>query len=177
MWPKDSAGQWIEPLDPKFGGGMGSRDYSMRTTAILLHWDVPQDYSGLIQLMGGTAKATANLDSFSASRSIVRSMSFKAKFPDSTSMVGQFSMGNEPSLAIPYIYNRLGAPWKTQKRVRMLLKSFFTDTLLGVPGDEEQRQHDGAFLTSRCRFLLFARYGAPYSAGHDKGDAGFANEF
>src|ERR1022692_4004928 len=28
---------------------------------------------------------------------------------DSTGMVGQFSMGNEPSMAIPYIYNHLGA--------------------------------------------------------------------
>ena len=52
-------------------------------------------------------------------------------------MVGQFSMGNEPSLAIPYIYNRLGEPWKTQKRIRMLLESFFTNTLQGMPGDED----------------------------------------
>jgi predicted alpha-1,2-mannosidase len=27
MWPKDADGKWIEPLDPKFGGGMGGRDY------------------------------------------------------------------------------------------------------------------------------------------------------
>jgi putative alpha-1,2-mannosidase len=76
---------------------------------------------------------------------------FQAKFPDSTSMVGQFSMGNEPSLAIPYIYNRLGAPWKTQKRVRMLLESFFTDTLQGMPGDE-----DGGGMSA---FVVFSMMG------------------
>jgi len=27
MWPKDADGKWIEPLDPKFDGGMGGRDY------------------------------------------------------------------------------------------------------------------------------------------------------
>ena len=52
-------------------------------------------------------------------------------------MAGQFSMGNEPSFVIPYIYDRLGAPWKTQKRVRMLLESFFPDSLQGIPGDED----------------------------------------
>jgi len=60
-------------------------------------------------------------------------------------------MGNEPSLAIPYIYNRLGAPWKTQKRVRMLLDSFFTDTLHGIPGDE-----DGGGMSA---FVVFSMLG------------------
>ncbi len=60
-------------------------------------------------------------------------------------------MGNEPSLAIPYIYNRLGAPWKTQKRIRMLLESFFTDTLQGIPGDE-----DGGGLSA---FVVFSMLG------------------
>ncbi len=151
MWPKDSAGQWIEPLDPKFGGGMGSRDYYDENNGYTYTWDVPQDYSGLIQLMGGTAKATANLDQLFREPLDRSKYEFQAKFPDSTSMVGQFSMGNEPSLAIPYIYNRLGAPWKTQKRVRMLLESFFTDTLLGVPGDE-----DGGGMSA---FVVFSMLG------------------
>ena len=66
-------------------------------------------------------------------------------------MVGQFSMGNEPSFAIPYIYNRLGAPWKTQERVRMLLDAFFTDTLQGIPGDE-----DGGGMSA---FVVFSMMG------------------
>jgi len=66
-------------------------------------------------------------------------------------MVGQFSMGNEPSFAIPYIYDRLGAPWKTQERVRMLLDAFFTDTLQGIPGDE-----DGGGMSA---FVVFSMMG------------------
>src|SRR5690606_23573577 len=27
--------------------------------------------------------------------------------------------------------------WKTQKRIRMLLNSFFTDNIFGIPGDED----------------------------------------
>lgn len=151
MWPKDSAGQWIEPLDPIFDGGMGGRDYYDENNGYTYTWDVMHDFNGLIQLMGGPAKATANLDQLFREPLGRSKYEFQAKFPDSTSMVGQFSMGNEPSLAIPYIYNRLGAPWKTQKRVRMLLESFFTDTLQGMPGDE-----DGGGMSA---FVVFSMMG------------------
>lgn len=151
MWPKDAEGRWIDPLDPKFGGGMGGRDYYDENNAYTYTWDVAQDFQGLFRLMGGTAKAEANLDQLFREPLGRSKYEFQAKFPDSTSMVGQFSMGNEPSLAIPWIYDRLGAPWKTQKRVRMLLDSFFTDTLSGIPGDE-----DGGGMSA---FVVFSMLG------------------
>jgi predicted alpha-1,2-mannosidase len=46
-------------------------------------------------------------------------------------------MANEPSLHIPYLYNYAGEPWKTQKRIRALLKQWFRNDLMGVPGDED----------------------------------------
>jgi predicted alpha-1,2-mannosidase len=109
------------------------------------------DYNGLATLMGGTRKAEANLDQLFREPLGRSRYEFQAKFPDSTSMVGQFSMGNEPSFAIPYIYDRLGAPWKTQARVRMLLETFFTDTLQGIPGDE-----DGGGMSA---FVVFSMMG------------------
>jgi predicted alpha-1,2-mannosidase len=151
MWPKDAEGKWIEPLDPKFDGGMGGRDYYDENNGYTYTWDVPQDLNGLIALMGGTSKAGENLDQLFREPLGRSKYEFQAKFPDSTSMVGQFSMGNEPSFAIPYIYNRLGAPWKTQKRVRMLLESFFTDELQGIPGDE-----DGGGMSA---FVVFSMLG------------------
>jgi predicted alpha-1,2-mannosidase len=154
-WPKDAEGKWIEPLDPKFGGGMGGRDYYDENNGYTYTWDVMQDVNGLAELMGGTAKAQANLDQLFREPLGRSKYEFQAKFPDSTSMAGQFSMGNEPSLAIPYIYDRLGAPWKTQKRVRMLLESFFTDTLQGIPGDE-----DGGGLSAFVVFSMLGFYPA-----------------
>lgn len=151
MWPKDAEGQWIEPLDPKFDGGMGGRDYYDENNGYTYTWDVMHDFNGLIGLMGGATRATANLDQLFREPLGRSKFEFQAKFPDSTSMAGQFSMGNEPSFAIPYIYNRLGAPWKTQKRVRMLLESFFTDTLQGIPGDE-----DGGGMSA---FVVFSMMG------------------
>lgn len=153
MWPKDDAGHWIEPMDPKFDGGMGGRDYYDENNGYTYTWDVGQDYAGLIQLMGGTRKAEANLDNLFREPLDRPKYEFQAKFPDSTSMVGQFSMGNEPSFAIPYIYDRLGTPWKTQERIRMLLNAFFTDTLQGIPGDE-----DGGGMSAFVVFSMMGLY-------------------
>ena len=165
MWPKDEDGKWIEPLDPKFSGGMGGRDYYDENNAYTYTWDVMQDVAGLTTMMGGAAKAEANLDQLFREPLGRSKFEFQAKFPDSTSMAGQFSMGNEPSLAIPYVYNRLGAPWKTQKRIRMLLESFFTDTVQGIPGDE-----DGGGLSAFVVFSMLGFY--PATAGIPVYDVG-----
>jgi len=76
---------------------------------------------------------------------------FWNKFPDATGLVGQYSMGNEPSLHIPYLYNYAGAPWKTQKAVRFLLDLWFKDNVFGIPGDE-----DGGGLSA---FAVFSSMG------------------
>ena len=60
-------------------------------------------------------------------------------------------MANEPSLHIPYLYNYAGQPWKTQKRIRKLLKEWFRNDLMGVPGDE-----DGGGMSS---FVVFSQLG------------------
>jgi predicted alpha-1,2-mannosidase len=151
VWPKDASGNWIEPYDRGWSGGQGGRDYTTENDGYTYDWDVQHDLQGLSQLVGGRAQAEANLDELFR-RSLGRSKyEFWAKFPDSTGMVGQFSMGNEPSLHIPYIYNYLGAPWKTQKRIRMLLDTWFTDTSLGMPGDE-----DGGGMSA---FVVFSMMG------------------
>jgi len=165
MWPKDADGKWIEPLDPKFGGGMGGRDYYDENNGYTYTWDVMHDYSGLFELMGGERKAEENLDQLFREPLDRSKYEFQAKFPDSTSMAGQFSMGNEPSFAIPYIYNRVGAPWKTQKRVRMLLESFFPDTLQGIPGDE-----DGGGMSAFVVFSMLGFY--PVTPGIPTYDVG-----
>ena len=153
VWPKDSDGNWIEPFDPGWSGGQGGRDYTTENSGYTYDWDVQHDFQGLFQLMGGRAKAEAKLDQLFREGLGWSKYEFWAKFPDATGLVGQFSMGNEPSLHIPYIYNYLGAPWKTQKRVRMLLETWFTDTSLGLPGDE-----DGGGMSAFVVFSMMGLY-------------------
>jgi predicted alpha-1,2-mannosidase len=151
VWPKDADGNWIEPFDPGWSGGQGGRDYTTENNGYTYDWDVQHDLQGLFELMGGRARAEAKLDLLFREPLGRAKFEFWAKFPDASGLVGQFSMGNEPSLHIPYLYNYLGAPWKTQKRVRMLLDTSFTDTLLGMPGDE-----DGGGMSA---FVVFSMMG------------------
>jgi predicted alpha-1,2-mannosidase len=108
---------------------------------------------GLVELMGGRTQAEAKLDQLFREGLGRSKYEFWAKFPDASGLVGQFSMGNEPSLHIPYIYNYLGVPWKTQKRVRMLVDTWFTETTLGMPGDE-----DGGGMSAFVVFSMLGLY-------------------
>ena len=153
VWPKDADGNWIEPYDPGFSGGQGGRDYTTENNGYTYDWDVQHDLQGLFELMGGRAKAEAKLDQLFREPLGMSKYEFWAKFPDASGLVGQFSMGNEPSLHIPYLYNYLGAPWKTQKRVRILLDTWFTDTTLGMPGDE-----DGGGISAFVVFSMMGLY-------------------
>ena len=153
VWPKDSDGNWIEPFDSGWSGGQGGRDYTTENNGYTYDWDVQHDLQGLFILMGGRDQAAAELDQLFRQPLGMSKYEFWAKFPDASGLVGQFSMGNEPSLHIPYIYNYLGQPWKTQKRVRMLIDTWFTDTTLGMPGDE-----DGGGMSSFVVFSMIGLY-------------------
>lgn len=149
--PKDNEGQFIEPFDYKFSGGMGARNYYGENNAWVYRWDVPHSVADLIELMGGREQFVSNLDA-TFNEPLGRSKyAFYAQLPDHTGNVGQFSMANEPSLHIPYLYNYAGQPWKTQKRIRKLLKEWFRNDLMGVPGDE-----DGGGMSA---FVAFSQLG------------------
>ncbi|PST82461.1 alpha-mannosidase [Pedobacter yulinensis] len=151
VWPKDKDGNWIEPFDPKFSGGQGGRDYFTENNAYTYNWDVKHDFTGLFELMGGPRKAEEKLDNLFR-ESLGRSKyQLWYTFPDATGLVGQFVMGNEPSFHIPYLYNHLGSPWKTQQRIRMLMDTWYTDNFFGIPGDE-----DGGGMTA---FVVFSMAG------------------
>jgi predicted alpha-1,2-mannosidase len=152
MWPKDSKGNWIE-IDPKFDGGPGGREYYDENNGYTYGWQGQHDIHGLINLRGGREAFTADLDQLFREELGRKKYQFWAKFPDHTGIVGQFSMGNEPSFHIPYLYNYSGAPWKTQKHIRFLLDTWFQDNIFGIPGDE-----DGGGMTAFVVFSLMGFY-------------------
>ena len=140
--PKDSDGNWID-IDPKFDGGPGGRDYYDENNGYTYAWQGQHDIHGLINLKGGRESFITQLDQLFREGLGRTKYQFYALFADSSGMVGQYSMGNEPSFHIPYLYNYAGAPWKTQKRIRFLLDVWFQDSIFGIPGDE-----DGGAMTS-----------------------------
>jgi predicted alpha-1,2-mannosidase len=148
--PKDDKGNWID-IDPKFDGGPGGRDYYDENNGWTYLWQVQQDIPGMINLMGGKKAFEARLDQLYREGLDRSKYDFWHKFPDATGLVGQYSMGNEPSFHIPYLYNFTDAPWKTQKRIRFLLDAWFKDNIFGIPGDE-----DGGGMSA---FVVFSSMG------------------
>lgn len=148
--PKDSAGNWIN-IDPKFDGGPGGRDYYDENNGWTYMWQVQHNIPDLIQLMGGKTGFENRLDQLFREDLGREKKLFWVKFTDATGLVGQFSMGNEPSFFIPYLYNYTGSPWKTQERIRILLSTWFHNDIFGIPGDE-----DGGGMSA---FVVFSSMG------------------
>ncbi len=149
--PKDSKGKFIEPFNYKFSGGQGARGFYGENNAWTYRWDVQHNVADLIDLMGGREKFIENLDASFVEPLGKSKFEFYAQLPDHTGNVGQFSMANEPSLHIPYLYNYAGQPWKAQKMIRLLLAEWFRNDLMGVPGDE-----DGGGTSA---FVVFSKLG------------------
>lgn len=149
--PKDKDGNFIMPFDYRWDGGRGAREYYGENNGWVYRWDVPHNIADLVILMGGPEKFTANLDRTFAEPLGRSKYDFYAMLPDHTGNVGQFSMANEPSLHVPYLYNYAGKPWKTQKRIRQMLDTWFRPDIMGIPGDE-----DGGGMTA---FVVFSQLG------------------
>lgn len=149
--PKDDKGRFIQPFDYELSGGLGARDYYDENNAYTYRWDVQHNPADLIYLMGGREQFIKYLDETFRTPLSKSKWEFYSQLPDQSGNVGQFSMANEPSLHIPYLYNYAGAPWKTQRSIRKLISSWFRNDLMGVPGDE-----DGGGLSA---FVVFSMMG------------------
>lgn len=149
--PKDEAGNFIEPFDYRLSGGIGFREVYDENNGWIYRWDVPHNVADLIDLMGGRETFTEALDSLFDSPMGFSKYEMWRQSPDHSAITGHFSMGNEPCMHIPYLYDYAGQPWKTQRMTRTLLDKWFRNDLMGIPGDE-----DGGGL---CGFAVFSMMG------------------
>jgi putative alpha-1,2-mannosidase len=163
MAPKTADGNWVfknaEEFDPIWSGGQGGRDYYTEMNAWSYTFHVQHDVAGLINLIGGREKFVAKLDALFQQqfRKVAGSggskYSFLGQFPDMTGLIGQYSQGNEPSLHIPYLYNYVGEPWKTQRRLREIMEIWYNAGPFGICGDE-----DGGAMSSWYVFTAMGFY-------------------
>lgn len=149
--PKDAAGKFIEPFDYRYSSGIGAREAYDENNGYVYRWDVIHNISDLVTMIGGNQAFVDGMEDMYNTPLGKGRPDFYHQFGDHTGNVGQFSMGNEPSMHIPYLYNYAGQPWRTQKRIRNLIKQWFRNDLMGIPGDE-----DGGGLTS---FVVFSHLG------------------
>ena len=87
-------------------------------------WMVPYNIAGLIEVVGGKAKAEARLDD------LFRRLD--ASYGDDW-----YASGNEPSFQIPWIYNWVGRPDKCQKIINRVLNEQYFNAIDGLPGNDD----------------------------------------
>jgi predicted alpha-1,2-mannosidase len=81
---------------------------------------VPQDVTGLSNLMGGGKALENSLDTLFAKN--------------------EYWHGNEPGHQIPFMFNYTASPWKTQQTVRNILAEEYSDGPGGLSGNDDAGQ-------------------------------------
>jgi predicted alpha-1,2-mannosidase len=165
--PKDLNGDWVEDFDPLYSGGQGGRDYFTENNGYTWQWGVLHDPAGLFEKMGGKAEAEKKLDSLfrMGTGGPNNKYVYMGQFPDSTGLMGQFCMGNEPSFHIPYLYDYLGTPWKAQKRLRDLMDIWYINSPIGICGDEDEGALSGWLVFSALGFFPVCPGSGRYAIG------------
>ena len=147
MRAKNSEGKWKLPFNPKLSEHRN--DEYTEGTAWQYSWFVPQDVEGLINLFESRDKFVEKLDSLFITESKLEGENPSS---DITGMIGQYAQGNEPSQHIAYMFNYAGQPWKTQKRVNQILRTFYNHTPGGLCGNEDCGQMSAWYIFSALGF-------------------------
>jgi predicted alpha-1,2-mannosidase len=123
--PKRADGTWL-PLPAE--GRLADNYGSVETNPYQQGWFVPHDIDGMVALMGGKEKTLADLTEF-----------FE-KAPSDFQWNSYYNHANEPVHHVPFLFNRLGEPWKTQYWTRFICKNAYLNKVEGLVGNEDVGQ-------------------------------------
>ncbi|MFZ0903586.1 MAG: GH92 family glycosyl hydrolase, partial [Mycobacterium sp.] len=87
-------------------------------------WYVPQNIAGLVIALGGRKAVGERLDRFTKQLNVG---------PEEPYLWA----GNEPGFDVPWLYNYIGQPWKTQQLVDRVRSDLFSPTPDGEPGNDD----------------------------------------
>lgn len=107
---------------------------SIESNAYQQGWFVPQDIDGMVKLMGGREKVKADLTTF-----------FE-KAPQDLMWNDYYNHANEPVHHVPFLFNRVGAPWLTQKWTREICKRAYKNSVEGLVGNEDVGQMSAWYI-------------------------------
>ncbi|MFA4863163.1 MAG: GH92 family glycosyl hydrolase, partial [Bacteroidales bacterium] len=147
MRPKLNDGSWKVPFDPLNTHGQGFIEGNAWNYSLYVPHQIPE----MISLMGGREKFSRYLDSLFTMH--LSDENFK-ETEDITrdGIIGCYVHGNEPGHHIPYLYNWTGQPWKTQERVRMIMKAMYADAPDGLCGNDDCGQMSAWYIFSSLGF-------------------------
>ncbi|MFS4096143.1 lectin [Streptomyces sp. AF1A] len=125
--PRDASGTWTAGFSPTSGRYFVEGD-SWQYTPM-----VPFNLHGLATAIGGDAALAAFLDTDLSSL---------------TGAGGHANLGNEPSLNIPWEYDYIGLPYRTQQVVRRIQDQIWTDGPAGLAGNDDLGEMSSWFVWS-----------------------------
>ncbi|QCR21178.1 GH92 family glycosyl hydrolase [Pontibacter sp. SGAir0037] len=160
MRPKLSDGTWKKEFDPLDTHGQGfiegnSWNYSLY---------IPHAPADMIAMMGGKTKFASHLDS-------LFTMDLPDKYFENTEdisrdgIIGNYVHGNEPSHHVAYLFNWTDQPWKTQEKIRMVLKAMYKPTIDGLGGNDDFGQMSAWYIFSALGFYPVAPASDQYAIG------------
>ena len=143
MRAKNKAGQFKKDFDPL---AYHPEDYC-EANAWQYNFFVPHDVSGLIDLMGGDSVFENKLDQMFSTKQSAEEL------PEWISgYIGQYVHGNEPAHHVPYLYQYVNQPHKTQQRVRQIMDELYTIEPDGLAGNEDAGQMSAWYMFSALGF-------------------------
>ena len=125
---------------------------------------VPHDPAEMINMMGGKKRFVTHLDSLFTMN---LPDEFFAETEDITreGIIGNYVHGNEPAHHAAYLYNWTDQPWKTQERVRMILKKQYAAAPDGLGGNDDCGQMSAWYIFTSLGFYPVAPASNQYAIG------------
>ncbi|WP_442587170.1 GH92 family glycosyl hydrolase [Pedobacter sp. AW31-3R] len=125
---------------------------------------VPQAPAQLVEKMGGKERFAKRLDTLFTMH---LPDEFFAETEDITreGIIGGYVHGNEPAHHVAYLYNWAGQPWKTQSRIRMILKMQYKNAPDGLGGNDDCGQMSAWYMFSSLGFYPVAPGSDEYALG------------
>lgn len=147
MHPKLSDGSFKKEFDPMDTHGQGFIEGNAFNYGLYVPQNVPQ----MIEMMGGKNKFSKHLDEIFTTEIADK---YIEKNEDITrdGIIGNYVHGNEPGHHIPYLYNWTNDSWKTQERVRMIMRKMYSHEEDGLCGNDDAGQMSAWYIFSALGF-------------------------
>lgn len=160
MRPKDSSGKFLPKFDPMKTEGQGFIEGNAWNYSLF----VPHDPEALAEVHGGKAKFAEHLDELFTMH---LPDSFFAETEDITrdGIVGGYIHGNEPAHQVAYLYDWTDEPWKTQSRVRGILRQQYKASPDGLGGNDDCGQMSAWYIFSSLGFYPVAPASGKFMLG------------
>jgi predicted alpha-1,2-mannosidase len=125
---------------------------------------VPHDPESMVKNMGGEKRFLNYLDSLFTMH---LPDEFFAHTEDITreGIIGNYVHGNEPSHHVAYLYQLTKEPWKTQEKVRMILKNQYHNGADGLGGNDDCGQMSAWYIFNSMGFYPVAPASDEYWLG------------